>query len=232
MATTILITGASKGIGRACAFALGRQGYTLALNARSLEGLTHLQHDLHQQFGTESMVYPADLATPEGRNRLCLAWNPLPEAAVLNVGNFATGALLDNDQGLLPQLQSNFFAAESIALSLIRTWKSKGIPGKIVFINSIASKEFRAEAPAYSLSKSLLRQWVQALQKEVVPLGIQLCQIHPSATHTASWDGLEVDPAQLLKPEDVAAAVVHVLQAAKGLWHSEWVMRPGNADYF
>ncbi len=232
MATPILITGATKGIGRACALALGRQGYALALNARSKEDLIRLQQRVKQEFGTESWVYPADLATPEGRDQLCRAWNPLPEAAVLNVGNFATGPLLSEVNGLMPHLQSNFFAAETIALSLIRAWESKGIQGKIVLINSIASKELRPEAPAYSLSKSLLRQWAEALQKEVLPTGIQLCQIHPSATHTASWDGLEVDPSQLLKPEDVAAAVVHVLQAPKGLWHTEWVLRPGNSDYF
>ena len=101
-----------------------------------------------------------------------------------------------------------------------------------MLINSIASKEFRTEAPAYSLSKSLLRQWAEALQKEVLPLGIQICQIHPSATFTTSWDGLEVNPAQLLNAEDVAEAVVHVLQAPKGVWHTEWVIRPGNSHYF
>ena len=73
MAKIAFITGASSGIGKACAYKFAQGGYTLLLNALSEDKLQAIQHDIQQQYGVDVLLLPFDVtpAPPElGSNML------------------------------------------------------------------------------------------------------------------------------------------------------------------
>jgi 3-oxoacyl-[acyl-carrier protein] reductase len=85
-----IVGGASKGLGRACARALAAGGVAVAIVARTESELRRTAQELARVTGSEVIPVAADLATPEGRNRVLRAF-PDPDILVNNAGGPPTG---------------------------------------------------------------------------------------------------------------------------------------------
>lgn len=92
-----LLTGASKGMGRACAMALGREGVNLTVVARGEEALAQTATDIQAQTGATVQTVAADVTTPEGR-AAALAACPEPDILLNNAGGMKPGDFRDHDR--------------------------------------------------------------------------------------------------------------------------------------
>lgn len=74
-------------------------------------------------------------------------------------------------------------------------------------IGSIAADHWPLEMAAYALSKASLHAWHRGIRKELMEQDIDTVLIIPGGTFTSSWDGIDIDPDELLAPEDIAQLV-------------------------
>jgi len=224
---TILVTGASSGIGRQIAISVSQMGGRLVIAGRNAE---RLQQTLERLSGEGHQAIQGDLATPEGRERLIAACPPL-NGLVNNAGTALLRPFKFTDDERLENLfDINFFAPFKLTRDLVK--KKKILPGaSIVFISSIAPLVGTAGLSAYSSTKAAINGLTRTLSRELVSSKIRVNAISPGMVKTEMADQLEniIDselaaadtaryPLGYGEPEDVANATVFLLSPA-----SRWI---------
>lgn len=178
---TILITGASSGIGRSVAQTLNQRGANLILTGRNLTALQQTAQTLQPTAHTQ--IIPADLTNPVQLQELTTQLPPL-NGIVHSAGivkqvpaKFNTYELLSN------VMYTNFF---SIALLISQLLKAKKIQKKasIVLISSIAAQHPLKALSGYAASKAALEAYAKTLAIELAPQGIRCNCIAPAMVHT------------------------------------------------
>lgn len=212
-----LVTGASRGIGRAIALALAQAGYDVALLGRSLDDLATVQQEL-MAYGVVAKPYGIDLAETEGlRDRLAeiLAdFGPL-SVVVNNAGMAYTGALatmpLEDWQRVMNLNVTGVFQCIQAVLPTLRQVGG----GTIVNIASIAAKATFPDWGAYSVSKAAVVALSRVLAAEERAHGIRVVTVSPGSVNTPIWDTdtvqADFDRSSMLTPEIVAKTVLHTI---------------------
>ncbi|HEY3934800.1 MAG TPA: SDR family oxidoreductase [Gemmatimonadales bacterium] len=211
---TIVVTGASRGIGSATATEIAHLGATVIRVARSAMPSLSGAIDVH-----------ADLADPASRNgalQALVARHGLPDAVVSSAGSFVMAPLEQTDDAMLRrQLEVNLEGAFAVARHFLPPMRDRGY-GTHVLIGSVADhRPFRGNA-AYAASKFGVRGLHQVLCEEFRDTGVRCSLISPGPTDTSIWDPFDPDHrpgftprARMLRPADVAAAVIYVLTAPR-----------------
>ncbi|HAN45616.1 MAG TPA: short-chain dehydrogenase [Cyanobacteria bacterium UBA8156] len=212
---TALVTGATRGIGRAVALALAERGVKVGAIARQPG---HILAELTAA-GTPGQFYNLDLARPdtvESQLANLLQTFGAPNIVVLNAGmalvaNLTATSLQDWQRLFDLNVHSVFASLRAIVPAM----RAQG--GHIVFLGSIASKQAFPGWGAYCSSKFALLALAQTLAAEERP-HIRVSTLLPGAVNTPLWETLptavqaQFDRTQMLSPEDVAASVIHVLK--------------------
>jgi len=203
-----LVTGASKGIGRATAELLAAEGARLLLVGRDRDGLA-------EAAPRDAEIFPADVTKPDAGERIVAACvERLGGIDVLvnnaGVGLFANVADMSVDdwrQVLQTNLDGVFFCTRA-ALPEMRRRGS----GFIVNISSLAAKNAFAGGAAYCASKAALNHFSEALMQEVRHDNIRVSCVMPGSVATG-FGGHQVSDAESWKlaPEDVARVVVDLI---------------------
>jgi short-subunit dehydrogenase len=210
---TVLLTGATGGIGHAIARALAREGANLLLTGRRTDVLEPLAAE------TGGRAIACDLSDAAAVDRLaadCAAADVL----VANAALPASGLLSSfSTQELDAALDVNLRAPIVLTRAFLDGWTARGA-GHAVFISSIAGKVGTAGGSLYSATKFGLRGFAQGMRDEMhgTPIGISV--INPGFIRDA---GMFADSGATLPkgigsntPEDVAAAVVRAITRDKG----------------
>jgi len=209
-----LITGASRGIGKATAQAFAQAGYDVALVSRSLESLQPILTEL-KDYGVTAKAYAIDLADLASLSeRLSQAIRDFGPFSVLinNAGMGYTGALatmpLDHWQQVIDLNLTSVFQCIQTALPTLR-----GVGGgTIVNVASVAAKLAFADWGAYTVSKAGLVALSKVLAVEERPYGVRVVTVFPGAVNTPIWDTETVqadfDRSQMLTPEVVAQTIL------------------------
>lgn len=225
-----VITGASKGIGRAISLKLAQEGYNLALCARSLTDLKSLQSDL-LQISPNANIYIealdcADLPALHSFAKQAQAKLGFIDVLINNVGQYLPGTILEEaDDALALQMQTNVYPAYTLSKFFgkeMRTRKS----GYIINICSIASLNVVKEAASYSVTKVALLGLTTILREELQSSGVKVSAILPGATYTSSWEGTQIAPEKFIQPEDVAQAVWTCLNLSPGATIDQLILNP------
>lgn len=207
----ILITGASRGIGRAIAVRLAGPGKSLLLHGRDRKALeeTGMQAD---RTGAKTLLLPFDLADTVQVESLVreVAVAPL-DVLINNAGVSFVAPLVDQT---LEQWHKTL-AVNVTAPFLLCRGLTPVIPrgGSIVNLISSAGKTGFSTWSSYCMSKFALDGFARAIREEFRPKGIRVVNIYPSATDTAIWDKVPGDwpREKMMKPETVADAVAWAL---------------------
>lgn len=182
----VLITGASSGIGRATAFAMGRRGARVALIARNQDRLASLVAELGD-LGVDAHAYFADVTDAMAvRSAVALAAARFQRIDVLvnNAGLGQWGGLGDSPWADLEYVFSvNVFGALH-AIRAVLPYMRRQKSGFIVNVSSAVGKLAVANMGAYSASKFALGALSDALRIEEGPRGIGVCTLYPGATAT------------------------------------------------
>ncbi len=169
MSENVLITGASRGIGRAIAEELAKEGYNLSLVCRQQTGkLADYAAYLTEAYNIKVQAFQADLSSEKEVQRLCRI---LPEidACVNNAGISYTGLLQDmSAEDWHRVLDTNLSSVFYLCRALIPSMISKK-SGRILNISSVWGDHGASMEVAYSASKGGLNAFTKALAKELAP---------------------------------------------------------------
>ena len=194
---TALVTGASRGIGRALALALAEAGANVALTARRKEALSEVC-DAVAAMGGDALPFEldvTDLAAIAGTVERAAAHFGTIDILVNNAGIEEVRPSLDVDESLWDRildtnLKGAFFTAQAVAKTM-----RAGLGGSIVNLCSLTSSVGVPTAVPYGSSKSGLLGMTRALAAEWAELGIRVNAIAPGYFQTAMTDGFYADPA-------------------------------------
>jgi short-subunit dehydrogenase len=230
----VVITGASRGIGKAIAEIFAQHGHNLCLNARTESTLLETAEELRRRFPNvrvETMA--ADLSQKES-SRLFGEWvsaNAEPaDVLVNNTGTFTPGSISNEPDGALElMLGTNLYSAYHVTRALLpKMIAAKS--GHIFTICSIASLQAYPNGGAYSISKFALLGFSRNLREELKPHNIKVTSILPGAVYTDSWNGSGVSEERIMKPEDIAALIYTTSQLSYAATVEEIVLRPQLGD--
>lgn len=187
----VLITGASEGIGAACAAEFARAGARLSLTARSEEGL-------HRAGGASAVITPGDLT--DGAVRLRAVERTLERYGVIDIliNNAGTGFYLpswsESMEHTRRMMELNFFALLGMT-QLVAPHMRERRSGMIVNVGSIAGKLTLPWMTLYSASKSAVGSLTEGLRMELQRDGVQAMLVCPSYVKTGFQKNVSVGQA-------------------------------------
>lgn len=227
----IIITGASKGIGKAIAKQFATKGNLLLLCSRNANELKMLQDEL-TRLGCEVQVKATDMTNKDEVVEFadwCMSWGT-PDIIVNNAGQFIPGSVFNEPEGLLEKmLEINLFSAYHLTRRLLPSMMTAH-HGHIFNICSIASLQAYPNGGAYGISKFALMGFSKNLREELKPHGIKVTAVSPGATMSASWEGFEIDPLRIMETYDVAKMVFAASQLSAQAVIEDIVLRPQLGD--
>jgi 3-oxoacyl-[acyl-carrier protein] reductase len=217
---TAIVTGASRGIGRSIAVALGRAGAHVVVNYLKSQEAALEVVDTILNLGSKAIAVQADVSNPQEVKALVTAATSLgaPQILVNNAGISQSRLLLDTsleewDRMLKSNLTAPFLCTKAVLPYMLRTGY-----GRIVNISSIWGISGGSFEVAYSASKGGIIAFTKALAKEIGPSGITVNAVAPGAIETDMLQGLSEEEVSQLQartpvgrlghPDDVANAVV------------------------
>jgi short-subunit dehydrogenase len=206
-----LITGASRGIGRAIAEKLAAEDVTLLLHGRDTVALAQTRKAIEPQCA-KAVLLIHDLATPAGVSDLIAEVGNKPidllvnNAGVAVVKPFTEITPVEWEQTVGVNITAPFMLTQAFA--------PKMPPGSsIVNILSIAAKTGFANWSAYCMSKFALEGFSESVREELRDRKIRVINVYPAATDTSIWNNVEGNwpREKMISPEHVASAVAYAL---------------------
>jgi short-subunit dehydrogenase len=224
---TILITGASFGIGESLAFLLADSGAELILVARTEEKLLELQSKIRQS-GAKAEIFAADLTKEEDLDKLISYLSSYPkdiDVFVNNAGKSIRRSIfesLDRYHDFQRTMALNYFAPVKLLLYLIP--KLEMTKGQIINVSAV--NVLMIPAPkwaAYQASKTAFDQWMRSVAAELKKRRISTSNVYLPLVRTrmiAPTKAYEKMPA--MKPEHVAKIIAGLIAKRKGSYQPWW----------
>ncbi len=229
MAKIAVITGASRGIGKAIALKFIQEGFKTIVCSRSQDKLDELSNEVQNDLLTTLAV---DVSNDEDRKRFAafVLAQGTPDVLVNNAGIFLMGQILNEEEGVLEkQMETNVYSAYHISKALLpEMMKTKS--GHIFNMCSIASLQAYTSGSSYTISKFALLGFSKALREELKPHGIKVTSIMPGAVMSDSWAGVDIEPDRIMKSEDIADMVWSMYNLAPQTVVEDIVLRPQLGD--
>ena len=231
--STAFVTGATQGIGRATAFALGRAGYRVGVCARTAPKVEAIVAELRAE-GIEAAGAAADVADPsQVRDTVALVVERLGEIGVLvnNAGvliarPFEELTLEDWDATMATNLRSLYLVTREVLPGMRRRQE-----GTIVNVASLAGRNGFVGGTAYTASKHAVLGFARSLMLEVRKEGVRVVTVCPGSVATGMLVDqplLKTNRERILQPEDVADAILHAVRLPGRALVSELDIRPTN----
>lgn len=226
----ILITGATKGIGRAIALKMASKGYNLALCARNIDDLMEFKSEIFK-INPSIKVYIKSVDCSVKHEVVSFAGNAIKEFGFIdvlinNAGIFKPQAILDEiDDNLQEHLNVNLLAPYYLYKNIAPLMR-KEQKGTIINICSVASKEIIVNAGSYCVTKAALLSLNNVMREEMMGNGVRVTAILPGSTLTSSWDGTTISSDRFVQAQDIAEAVNSILELSTGANIEEIIIKP------
>ncbi len=223
---TILVTGASSGIGRATAIECAKLGARVVVTGRNVE---RLQETFNQLVRDEHQQIIADLTTPEGLEKLAIE-TPVLDGLVNNAGITITKPIpFIKEDDLQKVFDINTFAPVMLTKWLIKKKKiNKG--ASIVITSSVASMSYAPGNAVYGMTKSAIATFSKYCAIEMFEKNVRVNSVHPGMVDTEmtrnlsfSTEEIAADKAKYFgkryaEPQEIAWAIIYLLSDA-----SSWI---------
>lgn len=217
--STVLVTGASSGIGAALARRLAADGATVGIVARRADRLEEVLADC-QKTSPQSRLWVADLADLALAEKVVLeAWDAFGQLDCLvnNAGVPMRRHTTKLDADTLDWvMRVNFTAPARMTLALLPRMLDRG-EGMIVNVSSLAGRLGNANEAAYSASKFALCGWSEAIAVDLWGSGVTIRLVNPGPIDTEIWDLPNNDDpfydGPKVSPEEMAAGIVTAMES-------------------
>jgi len=224
-----VVTGGTKGIGRAIIDKFASQGFDIVTCARNLDDLSILAKTISKQYGVVVHTCQADMSDKTQVANFAafvLDLHRPIDVLINNAGYFIPGKVIDEKEGALESMiNTNLYSAYRVTRALIENMKAKK-SGHIFNLCSIASIIAYPNGGSYTISKFAMFGFSKVLREELKPWGIRVSAVLPGATFTASWEGVNLPEDRLMKAEDVAEVVYSAYSLSGRSVVEEILIRP------
>jgi short-subunit dehydrogenase len=228
MKKVAVITGATRGIGRAISRKFASEGFDLALCARTEQCLNELKLELSKH-GADVFIQTCDMSLADDVKLFAAnLLNHFGKADILvnNAGVFLPGQVYNEPEGTLEKLiQTNVYSAYYLSRALIPAMVSNKA-GHIFNVSSVAGIKAYPNGGSYSISKFALLGLSKALREELKQFNIRVTSLIPGATYTDSWAGSDLPPSRFMKAEDIAKVVFDIYSLSENTVVEEIILRP------
>ncbi|WP_420146925.1 SDR family oxidoreductase [Spirosoma sp.] len=219
----IVVTGGSKGIGRAIADRFVSEGFDAVICARSTDDVA----------GDGLLPVSADLSTRAGVTLLLdyiHSLNRPVDVLVNNTGVFQPGQIHNEAEGTFEQLMNtNVASAYHLTRGLVGGMIARR-KGHIFMMCSTASITAYTNGGSYCISKYALLGMSRVLREELKPHSVKVTALLPGATLTASWEGTDLPEDRFMKPSDVADSAWAAYSLSRSAVVEEILIRPQLGD--
>ena len=230
----IVITGATKGIGRAIAEKFAAEGFNIAVCARSQSDLDDMKAAFAAAYPTVEFISKAtDVSDKEqlaAFAKLVLEKFDKIDILVNNAGVFIPGEVHKEDEGMLEkQIETNLYSAYRMTRHVIPKMIEQK-DGHVFNMCSTASVVAYPNGGSYCVSKFALLGFSKVLREELKMQNIRVTSLLPGATYTASWEGVELPQERFIKAADLGDIVYNTWQLSKQTVIEEIMLRPQLGD--
>lgn len=208
---TAIITGATKGIGRAIALKFLQEGYHIGICARNQDDLEQFKTVFEPEFPQQKIIaVQADLEQKDDVEQfgdsMLQAFTDI-DVLVNNAGVFLPGTVLEESfQQLERQINTNLYSAYMLSQVIGNKMRAQA-SGHIINICSLASLQAYAGGSSYSISKYAMLGMSDNFRAALKPYKVKVTAVCPGPTMSASWEGSGVPEEKLMPAEDIAAMV-------------------------
>ena len=229
----IVVTGGTKGIGRAILERFAQAGFDVATCARKQHELDALKDELESKWRVTAYVAVADMSDKEqvvSFANFILSKRNRVDVLVNNAGYFIPGKVTEEAEGSLESMiNANVYSAYYTTRALVSNMKKEKM-GHIFNMCSIASFMAYPNGGSYAISKFALLGFSKVLREELKEFNIRVTAVMPGATKTASWEGTDLPDSRFMKPEDVAEAIFGAYGLSDRTVMEEVILRPQLGD--
>jgi len=229
----VIITGASRGLGKAIAEIFAMNGYNLYLTSMNEERLYKAVEDLVNKYpGVLTRAEPFDLSKKEQAKAFgdwCLK-NSSPDILVNNAGSFTGANIHDEEEGALEEMiETNLYSAYHLTRVIVPVMvEKKG--GHIFNMSSIAALKAYPGGGSYSISKFALHGFSINLREELKKHNIKVTTVFPGAAYTDSWASSGINKSRFMEAADVAKMVYAASQLSPEACVEDIILRPQLGD--
>jgi len=234
MEKNIIVTGGTKGIGRAIINSFANEGFNIITCSRSNEDLLKLKKELeslHPEI--KVFVQPADLSQKNEVLKFIDFINKSVlhvDILVNNTGFFIPGQIANETEGTLEKMiETNLYSAYNLSRGVL-PHMIKEKKGYIFNICSTASITAYTNGGSYCISKFALYGMTKVLREELKPFNIRVTSVLPGATLTESWVGVDLPVERFIKPEDIAESILSAYKLSDRTVVEEILIRPQLGD--
>ena len=211
---TVLVTGSSKGIGKAIAIEFAKKGSNVVICSRNQKELEDAKQDI-EEFDVKVLAVKTDLREEEQvKNLIDKTLEEFNGIDVLinnaGIGYFEEIVNLDTEK-FDDVMNTNFRAVFLVCKHSLKNMYEKG-NGHIVNISSLAGKNPSGNGSAYSSSKAALNMFTECLFLEAREKGVKVSYVMPGSVNTGFSSRHNHNVENILKDKDVAKAVVHIVE--------------------
>jgi short-subunit dehydrogenase len=236
----VVVTGASRGLGKAIAEKFAANGDHLLLCSMNDVSLYKAMEDLQRRFPGASIKAKAFNLSEKEQASAFGHWvlaetggresGTSVDVLVNNAGQFLPGSVHDEEDGFLEKMiEVNLYSAYHLTRVLLPAMIRQKT-GHIFNMCSIASLQAYANGGAYSISKYELAGFSRNLREEMKPHGIKVTAVYPGAAYTDSWAVTGVDPQRLMDASDIADMVFAASQLSIRACVEDIILRPQLGD--
>ncbi|MGA2800366.1 MAG: SDR family oxidoreductase [Candidatus Micrarchaeaceae archaeon] len=236
---TAIVTGGSRGIGRAIAQELASMGYNLLLVAKDSNRLKKTAEEISKGTDVKIDLLPCDLSKTADIDALyefCVSKKIIPDVLVNNAGIYVPGTTKESpireyDNIMSVNARSMFYLTQKI-MPLLK----KGHNQRVIVISSVwALDSYPADGnedgTIYAISKWAVRGWSRSLRAELRKHNIGVSTIYPGAVFTDEWKGTTRPKENFIKPEDIGKVVRAILETSPQTVIEEVILRPIGGDF-
>ncbi|HYF71059.1 MAG TPA: SDR family oxidoreductase [Ohtaekwangia sp.] len=230
----IVVTGGTKGIGKAVIEKFASDGFDVATCARNQHDLETLEREFSEKYREcKVSIVRADMAVKEEVTSFCdfvQALHRDVDVLVNNAGYFIPGEIVTEPEGTLESMiNANLYSAYYMTRGIVPAMKLKKA-GHIFNICSIASIKAYPNGGSYAISKSAMLGFSRCLREELKADNIRVTAVMPGATLTASWAGTDLPDERFMKVEDIAKTIHGAYHLSGHSVVEEIIIRPQLGD--
>lgn len=225
---SVVITGASRGIGRRIAQVFTRQtDHALLLIARNKSDLQDTKTLCGKIGDNEIVIAACDASNPKAVQKIKLPGGfPAPKIVVNNAGSFLLKKLQKTTfEDFEQQIQANLYTAVNVTNRFLDDLKAKG-RAMIINICSEGAVVGLEDSGAYSASKHALLGYTRSLRRELMETEIGVTAVNLGQTQSTSWEGSLIDRDLLIDPDDVAQIILNLTRLSRRTVVEEILVKP------
>jgi short-subunit dehydrogenase len=225
-----IITGASKGIGKAIAEKLVLQNCNIAICARDEKQLQETKSQL-QMLNPAVAIFTmvADLSKKNEAQlfgKQCLENFQTIDILINNAGSYLPGDITTEADGTIEKMiETNLYSAYHLSRIIVPKMQAQ-MSGHIFNMSSIAGLQAYKNGGAYSISKFALQGFSKNLREELKSYFVKVTTINPGATMSDSWSGSGIEEDRIMKAADIAEVLWNAYQLSKQTVVEDIVLRP------